>query len=65
MQICIKECPTENFAFAVDDKSDLRNKMICKDGVSVSTPDEAEKMIANNTCAGYYLKSSPGEGSTL
>jgi choline transporter-like protein 2/4/5 len=31
--------------------------MICKDGVSPNTPEEANDMIDMNTCAEYYLKS--------
>jgi len=58
-QVCVENCPTEHFAFAVASAlgSDWKEKMICRYGVSVTDKVEAEKMIANNTCAGYYLKS--------
>jgi hypothetical protein len=68
MQICVKECPTENFAFAAyDDKGDWKSKMICKDDVPVSSlsHSEAKTMIENNMCAGYYLQSTSGESNTL
>jgi hypothetical protein len=61
--LCVKECPTENFAFVVNSKNDTNwaTKMICKDGLSVSNVDVAEQLIDNNVCAGYYLKSKEGE----
>jgi len=61
--VCVENCPTEHFAFAVASISDpdWKEKMICRYGVSVTNTTEAEKMIASNTCAGYYLKSREGE----
>ena len=37
--------------------------MICKDGKSPNTPEEAKDMIEKNICAGYYLKSREGESA--
>jgi hypothetical protein len=44
-----------------------KSKIICKDEVSVSTltVQEAEKMIADNKCAEYYLHSTPGMSVAL
>jgi choline transporter-like protein 2/4/5 len=39
--------------------------MICKDGVSPNTPEEAKDMIEMNTCAEYYLKSREVYGRCL
>jgi len=64
--VCVENCPTEHFAFAVASSipgSGWEKKMICRFGVSVTDKTEAEKMIANNTCAGYYLKSREGEST--
>jgi hypothetical protein len=68
MQICVKECPTENFAFATyDENGDWKSKMICKDEVSVSSlsHSQAREMIEKNKCAGYYLQSTSGQSNTL
>jgi hypothetical protein len=47
-------------------ESDRLHKMICKPEVSVPTnPNDAQEMINNNTCAGYYLQSSEGESNML
>ena len=64
--MCVEECPTENFAFVVNnwiqDPIWLK-KMICKDGKSPNTSEEAKDMIEKNICAGYYLKSREGESA--
>jgi hypothetical protein len=67
MQICVKECPKENFAFKIYSKDDWRSKMICKDDVSVSSlsKEDAEKMIDNNKCAGYYIESTSSKNNML
>lgn len=66
-QICVKECPTEHFAFAAYDKADWQSKMICKDDVPVSTlsRDKAKEMINDNKCAAYYLQSTPVYGRCI
>jgi len=62
--VCVEKCPTENFAFFVNETSNgWREKMICKDGKSPNTPEEAKDMIENNMCAEYYLKSKEGESA--
>ena len=64
--MCVEECPTENFAFVVSNRTQhpgWLKKMICKDGVSPNTPEEANDMIDMNTCAEYYLKSREGESA--
>ena len=60
--MCVENCPTENFAFLLN-YDDFLKKMICKDGNSPNTYDEAKDMIRNNTCAAYYLKSREGESA--
>ena len=64
--MCVKECPTKNFAYHVNSSisgSNWQNEMICKYGVHVADKADAEKRIAENKCAGYYLTSKPGESA--
>lgn len=67
-QVCVKECPTKNFAFVVNSTlpdSGWLKEMICKYDVSVETEDEAKQQIDENKCASYYLKSKPVYGRCL
>jgi hypothetical protein len=62
--VCVKECPTEYFSFYYAmETNDInwRSKMICKDGLTAQDEKMAETLIKNNSCAGYYLRSKPGE----
>ena len=63
--MCVDKCPTENYAFAVNSKTDNRwaDKMYCTYGVSPQKEEEAQAMIDSNKCAAYYLKSKEGESA--
>jgi hypothetical protein len=63
--VCVNKCPDDHFAFVLfNDFSDqLRDRMICKLGVSVNSMEDARNKIASNQCAGYYLKSRSGESA--
>ena len=66
--MCVEKCPDKNFAFIVDSKipgSDWEENMICKNGVKPVSDSDAENLISNNTCAGYYLKSNAGKTISL
>jgi hypothetical protein len=65
--VCVEKCPTENFALIVDRiKPGWEKNMICKNGVDNPVDiKDAEKLISNNMCAGYYLNSSAGKTISL
>lgn len=65
-QVCVEECPTENFAFVVNRTSNgWQEKMICDYRVSVTDDKDAQYKIDNNMCAAYYLKSKGVYGRCL
>jgi hypothetical protein len=64
--VCVKECPTEHFAFfrsIGNSIPDWKERMICRYGESVTSEDDAEVKININQCARYYLRSRPGEST--
>lgn len=63
-QVCVKECPSENWIFDKNKSNidDIRKHIICKNNINVSkiqTIEAYEKLIKEDSCASWYLKSKP------
>nr|XP_029731530.1 CTL-like protein 2 isoform X4 [Aedes albopictus] len=65
-QVCVKECPTEDFTFVTNlcnanSLASIRSKLICDHTVQKDQLDcnDIQSLIDRGRCARYYLKSVP------
>ncbi|XP_021707990.1 CTL-like protein 2 isoform X1 [Aedes aegypti] len=65
-QVCVKECPTEDFTFVSNTcnpttVADIRSKLICDHSVQKNqlNCNDIQSLIDRRRCARYYLKSVP------
>uniref|UniRef100_A0A6M2DXS4 Choline transporter-like protein n=1 Tax=Xenopsylla cheopis TaxID=163159 RepID=A0A6M2DXS4_XENCH len=67
-QICVKECPSDNFAFETHfsrntSPEEIRQRLFCKPEVDKSRQiqdfDSARRLVQNEQCAAWHLKSQP------
>lgn len=63
-QVCIDKCPSKNWIFDIEknknDINDIKKNIICKNNIDINkinTIQAFEKLINENNCASWYLKS--------
>ncbi|KAK3788204.1 hypothetical protein RRG08_041210 [Elysia crispata] len=56
-QVCVEKCPEENYVYLQNVIDQDKSKLICK--YSINRTKTVEKLIADDDCAPFYLKSTP------
>lgn len=65
-QVCVKECPHENWFYKPDSDNSIRSKLICIEGVDgVTDPRDPYDLVKNGICAYYYVQSKPLAGRCI
>ncbi|KAL8625996.1 hypothetical protein ACOMHN_012588 [Nucella lapillus] len=55
-QVCVSECPSENWVYLEDVVQNKKSNLMCKDGVDKQKT--VAELVNDNDCAAYYLKST-------
>ncbi|RUS83397.1 hypothetical protein EGW08_008818 [Elysia chlorotica] len=65
-QVCVEECPTENYVYLQNVADQDKSNLICKYSVDTSkVRPPLEELVADEDCAPFYLKSKASESLIL